>query len=288
VDKLIQRTPNIRNIEYVRIFSEFIPKLSLQPYVSAVRMFHIDLPPGETFMFPGYPNSESELFVIYSGQAFRNIQFEPNSVDFPADGFLLGPRMRTNYLYLMGNAQIINVSIRTGFADVFSRGSFRNQKNGFLVCHEDLWTEDERHQIQKSKCSNWNTRYKLLEQLLEFKIRGLKPLPSIISASLDYLASHTHTKIKHFLNDIHQSERTVERYFRDWLHITPSEYLRILRFSRLLVAFDTQTQSSNAQKAQGLGFFDESHMYNDVVKLTGIKLNEIERIHFDLNGGLNR
>jgi AraC-like DNA-binding protein len=70
------------------------------------------------------------------------------------------------------------------------------------------------------------------------------------------------------------SYRQFKRVFFEYAGINPKDFLRIIRFQKMLSAWQSQPQLSFAHLAHDCGFYDQSHLINECKAFTGYTPNE--------------
>jgi AraC-like DNA-binding protein len=111
---------------------------------------------------------------------------------------------------------------------------------------------------------------KLIETILELKYKkSSKELP-LLNTFLHFIKSaNTNISIQQIAIKMNCSERTIERYLKDNLDVTPKEYLRVARFRKFL-PYVGNTIFKQSHHANELGFFDNSHLINEIKFFTGL------------------
>ncbi|MDR0348489.1 MAG: helix-turn-helix domain-containing protein [Tannerella sp.] len=70
------------------------------------------------------------------------------------------------------------------------------------------------------------------------------------------------------------SYRQFKRVFFEYAGINPKDFLRIIRFQKMLSIWQSQPQISFAHLAHDCGFYDQSHLINEFKIFAGYTPNE--------------
>ena len=77
------------------------------------------------------------------------------------------------------------------------------------------------------------------------------------------------TKVAELAERCRTSARHLDRVFHCWVGMSPKTFARIVRFQALLAGLDPSTLPALAEMAAQFGFFDQAHLSNEFLQLTG-------------------
>lgn len=149
------------------------------------------------------------------------------------------------------------------------------------VLLEQLWGRlavDFFEQIVKAP-DMW-TRMDMIEQqlcraLYQYDIQPYAVHP-LLSHSLQIMyASRGQIDMSSMVNEVHYSERTIRRIFKQELGISPKEILNIIRFQSVLQAMHRFPHYSMSELAISCGYYDQSHLINSFQRYYGLSPGQI-------------
>lgn len=108
--------------------------------------------------------------------------------------------------------------------------------------------------------------YSLLKGKSENEIQKLHGLRAILA---EFDQSEAETGLAELLAANELSERSLERSFRQYLGLSPKEYLRHLRFLKL-IQINPELNRSGTDLTYELGYFDQSHFIREFKHFTGM------------------
>lgn len=146
---------------------------------------------------------------------------------------------------------------------------------------EELWgysTGDFWEQVLDAP--NIKTRIDRIEQRLQQVLytydihsRSIHPL---LSASLQLMyAQRGQMDVATLAHEVHYSERTIRRIFRQELGIRPKEVLDIIRFQSVLQTMYYFPQLHMSELATFYGYYDQSHLINSFQRYYGLSPNQL-------------
>lgn len=84
------------------------------------------------------------------------------------------------------------------------------------------------------------------------------------------LQSDGQIHLQELLNTLNISERSLERYFKEFIGINPNKYIRLCRFNASLQNIKTLNYEKLTEIAYDLGYADQSHFIREFKKFSGI------------------
>jgi AraC-like DNA-binding protein len=108
-------------------------------------------------------------------------------------------------------------------------------------------------------------KIQLLEECLLLRSKSAGSADRIVSYCIDLIKSHKVSQVRHLTSEIKISERQLERRFRESVGVSPSHYLKLTKFKRVVSALKELKEPRVGAIAHDLEFVDEAH-FNKVVK----------------------
>lgn len=75
-------------------------------------------------------------------------------------------------------------------------------------------------------------------------------------------------RVSQLARDCQVSSRHLDRLLRTWVGLSPKRMARIVRFQVLLQRIETSRAGGTAPLAAELGYYDQSHLANEVAKFS--------------------
>lgn len=124
-----------------------------------------------------------------------------------------------------------------------------------------------------------NIRIRLIEQFLSERFNPLKNYNfERLSTIIEVINKSQEVNIKTLAGISCLSYRQFIRIFTDHIGMTPKEYLRVIRFQKVLYTLQNRPQISSVDLAFECGYYDQSHLINEFKKFSGYTLTEYPNI----------
>jgi len=91
-------------------------------------------------------------------------------------------------------------------------------------------------------------------------------------------ASHGMMDMGRIANQLDISDRSLRRTFKAELTLSPKKYARLVRLKSVLFSADEMQNPNWAALAHEFGYFDQSHLTEDVRKLTGQRFSSLHQM----------
>lgn len=114
----------------------------------------------------------------------------------------------------------------------------------------------------------------MIQVLEQFIQKKLKKRPTLtlhppFEAALGYMETKCIYSLQDILERTFMSQRTMERYFRTRLGLTPKRYAQICRFNAVKQILDKQPVPNWQEVVYSFGYYDQSHFIKEFKKLSG-------------------
>ncbi|MEM9833198.1 MAG: helix-turn-helix domain-containing protein [Bacteroidota bacterium] len=104
------------------------------------------------------------------------------------------------------------------------------------------------------------------------------PLDTVTQYAVSYLQQSWETySLKNLQNDMHLSERSLERKFKQWVGIAPKLYARICRFQAALQQLRSGSYEKLSDIAFDQGYADQSHFIRSFREFTGFSPHQYKK-----------
>ncbi len=181
---------------------------------------------------------------------------------------VLGPRTQRATVELDSSATYMGVRFRTGralqLADITPQEVLNAKVEIDRIRGVDIGLVAEQLADKKH-----TAKAEHLENLL----RGLTPLmqsESVLNALAQIEAGSGLVRVHDIASMQHVHSRTVERWFREHLAMSPRQCIRLIRFNSLLTLLRSGRMRTLADLAYTCGYADHAHMCKEFKQLTGI------------------
>ncbi|WP_159800448.1 helix-turn-helix transcriptional regulator [Flavobacterium sp. MK4S-17] len=151
---------------------------------------------------------------------------------------------------------------------------------------------------------NYVSQNELTNNTIEFEKSNSFNIDKILDNPFNYFnhfylerIKSKNNKLQPFINDIHSSKgqtsiselskknfvtvRKLERDFKEYIGLSPKEYLNIIRFQNALNIIKNSNQDKSLLDiALECGYYDHSHLTNDIKRNTGLSPSSFNLSHF--------
>ena len=107
----------------------------------------------------------------------------------------------------------------------------------------------------------FDEKIKLLNSI--FEDLQLKNGASVVKQSLDIIKSTKNMQVEDLSVETKFSSRWLEMKFQEYLGVSPSEIIKIVRFNRFLNALQKENELNLTQLALETGYYDQSHLIRE-------------------------
>lgn len=125
-------------------------------------------------------------------------------------------------------------------------------------------------------------KIELLESyLLDQYLNELHENPFVDFAISKIQVSPDQTSIREISEKVGYSQKHLIKIFRDHVGVTPKEFLKIIRFQKIIEEIESDKNINWSTVALDCGFFDQSHFISDFKKYSGFTPAEYLKIRGD-------
>jgi AraC-like DNA-binding protein len=186
---------------------------------------------------------------------------------------VVGPATGPVLVTLPANSLIVGARFRPGMAPV-GFGTTASALLDLEVTLEDVWgTGPARDLWERLRHARLACRkLRALEWFFADRLSARNPVDEPVAKAVAWLARHPDRHVDELspLPLLGLSGRQLRRRFREAVGYGPKMLHRVLRFQRLLVIAEGNTQRSLAGLAVDAGYLDQAHMSREVLALAGV------------------
>ena len=151
--------------------------------------------------------------------------------------------------------------------------------NGQLTDAGAVWPEGLKQACFDLEGLNPECRIARLETLLLTNLdERFVLLPSVARALELTERAKGQVRVRDLAHDIGVSERTLQRSLTELVGLTPKQLARTVRIRHTAKLLHNTPRASWAELALGCGFYDQAHLTNEMVALTGHTPAEFARL----------
>lgn len=141
---------------------------------------------------------------------------------------------------------------------------------GIEVGLENLWGKEGKELEDQVNTLSTNAAVSAIQN---FFIARLKKQKHSL-ASISYIAGlmegqGENQTVKHWAEYANLSERQFNRKFNNVIGVSPKEYIKIIRFNKVLHLFDDNNAENLSSLAHQCGYYDQAHFIKDFKEYTG-------------------
>lgn len=243
-------------------FTEFQPSSELQPWVRSIWMLESRKKLSKSIAMRVIPSGTVDLMINLGspigvgGRGSGNFRLSTNR------SYAIGPIHPPFLLTFSMKACLIGVRFRFGGAACLINSKL-NEKRIQLI--------DKDHMDFLSECCFEIQRVELMEAKLLALINGRLPPasePQQLIAMIEKAPGDFRVRDMHRYLGI--SERQLQRYTLYHWGLSPSKFLRVIRFKNALHHLRRRSLTSWIELAHACGYYDQSHFNRDFKKFTGL------------------
>jgi methylphosphotriester-DNA--protein-cysteine methyltransferase len=119
----------------------------------------------------------------------------------------------------------------------------------------------------------------ILEGFLRLRLTGVQIDSRVTDALQKIERCAGQVRVTQLAKDCQVSVRNLDRLFRTWVGFSPKWMARISRFQVLLQKMETSRGGGSADLAAELGYYDQSHLANEVAQFAGARATRLATRH---------
>ena len=189
-----------------------------------------------------------------------------------------GPSQRSDFIRVVSGIDAVNVVFQPGCAGLFldmPTAEFTGQ----LVDAEALWSAELSQMCYDLEGLSVPHRIGRLETLLLSLLNERLAMPPSVRRALELTErAHGKVRIRDLADDIGVSERTLQRRMTELVGLTPKQLARVLRMRHTAKRVHRTPEANWAELALECGFYDQAHLTNEMVSLTGHTPSEFTKL----------
>ena len=168
----------------------------------------------------------------------------------------------------LGRGVVVGLRFRIGVAGSvlgIAASALRDQRVPLV----ELWSDEGRRLEERLGLEGSATaRRKLLEEAVRGRVHGLDGPDALVVAAANRLEAGE-CRVRELGHHFGVSERQLRRRFDAAIGYGPKTLERVLRFRRLLAAFERSGAAELSHLAHSAGYADQAHMTRECVELAG-------------------
>lgn len=241
------------------------PSPPLAPYVTHYRVLKIEcLEPRSAIV--GLPAPSAQLSINF-GSSVSLMSGGVEALSTPL--MVSGPTVRSDLITLANNIDAVTVTFQPGCAGLFldmPTAEFVGQP----VDAEAVWSRTLSQACYDLEGLSLPRRIERLEAILLSKLDGRFLLPPAVRRALTLTErANGRVRVRELASEVGVSERTLQRHMSERVGLSPKQLARGLRVRHAAERLHRTPEANWAQLALECGFYDQAHLTNEMVALTG-------------------
>jgi AraC-like DNA-binding protein len=245
------------------------PLPALRPYVESVWAGEGTGDAVATGREHALPSGQMHLAVRLDGTAVRLFDGEDDAIGrVVGSAVVAGARAGYYIKETPGRTRTVGVQLRPGAAEALL-GVSAAALSGRHVALDTLWGTDAQRLCERlTDTPDTDRRLMLLQAALLSRLRPLRGLHPEIAQALTQVAASS--GVSALVDASGTSHRRFIALFRDATGLSPKRYARVLRFRRLVEAFNADPTRSWIDLALATGYSDQSHCIREFREFAGV------------------
>ena len=191
---------------------------------------------------------------------------------------VLGPTQRSDFIHIISGIDAVSVVFQPGCAGLFldvPTAEFAGQ----LVDAAALWSAELSQMCYDLEGLSVPRRIGRLETLLLSLLNERFAMPLSVMRALELTErAYGKVRIRDLADEIGVSERTLQRRITERIGLTPKQLARVLRVRHTAKLVHRTPEANWAELALACGFYDQAHLTNEMVALTGHTPGEFTKL----------
>ncbi len=247
-------------------YREIVPVPALQPYIKFIWLMDgLDANPNAV---PEriFPDGCMELIFNLQKPLAR---IDGNILIQQPTSFVFG--QLTNAMHLLATHHYSVIAVRfmpfglSAFTQIPS-----HELKGIEVGLENLWGAEGKELEDQVNTLATNDAISAIQNFFVARLKKqTHSLASISNIAGLMEAQGGNQTVKHWADYANLSERQFNRRFNNVIGISPKEYIKIIRFNKVLNLFDDNNTENLSSLAHHCGYYDQAHFIKDFKEYTG-------------------
>ena len=245
---------------------EYYPSKELAPFVERYYngLFNTSAEPNSSIKI--VPNGCLEL-IIHLKELYCKLP-SGNSLSYTPDYMLIGMFSRSYHVHFSAQVPVFSIRFKPEALPHILRvkGSELFENYGDIEALLDKQFLDFCHRIREDKSTEAmiaRTEKFLLQVLSKQKIQE-----NYVTKAVKIIYNSQTNHVHEISEKVSISQRQLERKFREWIGLSPKQYLRLIRINKVIEML-RQNQSLNLTDiAYYCGYFDQAHFIKDFKHVT--------------------
>ena len=215
---------------------------------------------------------ENNFFKRVFPEACTNFVFRLNENNGTSN--LLGINTRYSEFKPSSKDYYLGVSFHPGILGAITKENFSGLTDSFISTDELFPTFNHLFLEQLNEQESDDDKLKFVDGQLKTQFRSINT--RFLSTNVaNFVQSNPTSTIPEIANHYHISPRQLQRKFKQEVGVSMKTYSRIIRFKKALERIQKNKQESLLSISFDLGFYDHSHLTNEIKHFTGIQPSEL-------------
>ena len=250
------------------MYREIRPPESLRDWVVC---YWTSSSPASATSRPIYPDGCADIIFNFGG-SFLNHSAGRETINNHT-AFVVGTMTRALLSRPLHQIELLGVRFQPGALHLLSRVPQSEWTDTFCGL-PDTPTSPFAHLREEMNGKNLEQRINFLNETLRRKVNAGVPETRIMTLFRSILSGLQATKVNQVARDTGYSVRQLERIFRDYVGVSPKEYLLISRFIDVKSKLLLRSNLSLLELAADNGFHDHAHLTHVFKRFAGITPSE--------------
>lgn len=250
------------------IYHEYLPAQHLRNSIK--HFWTIDSMSTSTVPQLIVPEIQTEI-IFHLGDKVKKVK---NSVtEYPSRSFVLGQLTEPHFMKPLGRTKILGVRFHPFASHQFLKTPANLLLNN-LTSLSDIFGKDAVN-LQEKICNSTSINEAINHLELFFTKLLLSSRPTSIDILTKSAINSIMTNYKHFKSaklayDLNISKRQLQKAFIETVGVSPSQYVRLLRFHNVFPLLKDRLYSKKLTRlALHAGYYDQAHFIRDFKEFTG-------------------
>jgi AraC-like DNA-binding protein len=245
----------------------FEPSTELSPVIERFFFTSGTVPEGQTWEHVALP-SIMQSFILSFTPSHTEVMTDRSPAPVSGD-LIIGQHTKRFKSLMRGQFQFLGVH----FTPVGLYRLVQKPMTAFADCILPLadhltWYEELREQLHSALSAE--ERIRILETLIAKNLLPeTLPLRSVAAAAALICNSNGSAALPKVAREVGMSERTMQRYFSEYVGVSPKTFARIARFNGVTRLMETEPSLNWQKILLEAGYFDAAHFAHDFKGITG-------------------